>query len=82
MQWNFHLTKHWSVFGERGLYIYHGAFDTNYCNGPGLPPCSYPTETSVDVAFGAGERYSFNDFVALTLRIGYPTLSFGVSFMP
>jgi hypothetical protein len=28
----------------------------------------------------AGGRYHFSDSVALTLRIGYPTLSVGVSF--
>lgn len=80
MQWNFWLTEKWSVFGEPGLYVYHGVFD-NYCDpnvfGPG---CTYPSRTSVDFAFYAGGRYHFNDKISLTMRIGYPTISIGASF--
>lgn len=77
MQWNFWLTEKWSVFGEPGLYIYHGVFD-DYCNG--LAGCGYPTRTSVEPALYLGGRFHFNDKISLTMRIGYPTLSFGVSF--
>jgi hypothetical protein len=86
LQWNFWLTPHWSVFGEPGLYIYHGVFD-DYCNDPQFQNnkigcnSSYPTRTGVDFAAYAGGRYHFNDLVALTLRLGYPTLSAGVSFL-
>jgi hypothetical protein len=73
MQWNFWLTPKFSVFGEPGLYVYHGISD---CNVPG---CNL-TQTSVDFMFHAGGRFHLNDTVALTLRVGYPTLSFGVSF--
>jgi hypothetical protein len=31
-------------------------------------------------ALWAGARYHFNDHVALTMRIGYPTFSIGLSF--
>jgi hypothetical protein len=81
MQWNFFVAQHWSVFGEPGLVIYHGWFD--YCAGapPGFNNCANPSSTGVDFAFYAGGRYHFNDHVALVLRIGYPTFSFGVSFM-
>jgi hypothetical protein len=78
MQWNFWLSPKWSVFGEPGLYIYHGIYD-NFCDG--LVGCNSPTRTSVDIAFWAGGRFHFNDTVALTMRIGYPTLSIGVSFL-
>jgi hypothetical protein len=77
MQWNFWLTTNWSVFAEPGLYVYHGVFD-DYCAG--LPGCGYPTRTSVEPAFYAGGRFHFNDKVSLTMRIGYPTISVGVSF--
>jgi hypothetical protein len=80
MQWNFFVARQWSVFGEPGLVIYHGFFD--YCAG--APPgsnCGNPTSTGVDFAFFVGGRYHFNDHVALVLRVGYPTFSFGVSFM-
>jgi hypothetical protein len=32
-------------------------------------------------AFWTGGRYHVSEHVALVLRIGYPTFSFGVSFM-
>lgn len=81
MQWNFWLTTRWSVFGEPGLYIYHGVYD-DFCDpnvfGPG---CAPPTATGIDFAAYAGGRFHFNEKVALTMRIGYPTLSVGVSFL-
>lgn len=80
MQWNFWLTTHWSVFGEPGFYIYHGVYD-NYCDPALGPACSYPTATGIDFAFFAGARYHFTEKVALTMRIGWPYLSVGVSFL-
>jgi hypothetical protein len=89
MQWNFYVARRWSVFGEPGLYIYHGIWSApNYpCNGPGLPPCGYygyyGNNTGVGPAFWAGARFYFSESVALTMRVGYPTLlSVGVSFFP
>jgi hypothetical protein len=80
MQWNFFVAKQWSVFGEPGLVIYHGFFD--YCAGaPAGFNCGNPTSTGVDFAFYLGGRYHVSEHVALVLRIGYPTFSFGVSFM-
>jgi hypothetical protein len=79
MQWNFFVAQHWSVFGEPGLVIWHSTSD--YCAGaPAGFYCGYRT-TGVDFAFYAGGRYHVSDHVALTMRIGYPTFSFGVSFM-
>jgi hypothetical protein len=80
MQWNFWLAPKWSVFGEPGLYVYHGTFDDAYCQG--LPGCGYPSRTGADLAFYVGGRYHVSEKVALTLRLGYPTMSFGVSFLP
>lgn len=77
MQWNFWITPKWSVFGEPGLYIYHGIYD-DYCD-PRFAGCAYPTRTSVDFAFYAGGRFHFNDSIALTMRLGYPTVSVGLS---
>lgn len=79
MQWNFWLTPKWSVFGEPGLYIYHGIWD-DWCD-PLFPDCRRPTRTSVDLAFFIGGRFHFNETVALTMRLGYPTSSLGVSFL-
>jgi hypothetical protein len=79
MQWNFFVAQKWSVFGEPGLFIYHGFFDA--CP-PGLgPQCLAPNATGIRPALFAGGRYHFNENVALTMRIGYPTFSVGVSFL-
>lgn len=78
MQWNFWLTTRWSVFGEPGLYLYHGVFD-DYCDER-FRGCTHPTRTSVDLAFYAGGRFHFSDKIALTMRLGYPTSSVGLSF--
>lgn len=66
MQWNFWLTTHWSVFGEPGLLL-----ALNRENGRNL----------VHPLFDAGGRYHFNDRVALTLRVGYPSISVGASIL-
>ena len=65
MQWNFWLTTHWSVFGEPGL-----ALAVNRENDRSL----------LHPIFNAGGRYHFTDKIALTLRIGYPSISVGASF--
>jgi hypothetical protein len=87
MQWNFYLSKRWSVFGEPGLYIWHGSYSApSYaCNGAGQTLCtvSYGADTGVGPAFWAGARYHFSDAASLTVRVGYPDfLTVGASFFP
>lgn len=65
MQWNFWLSTHWSVFGEPGLGIAANPFG----NGDVVNP-----------VFMLGGRYHFNERIALTMRVGYPSVSVGVSF--
>jgi hypothetical protein len=77
MQWNFYVAHHWSVFGEPGLFIYHG-FVGDCPAGPAF--CNRPTETGISPAFFVGGRYHFSDTAALTMRIGYPTFAIGFSF--
>ena len=79
MQWNFWLTPNWSVFGEPGLYVYHGVWD-DYC-APGFLGCAHPTRTSVDLALYLGGRFHFNEKIALAMRLGYPTSSVGLSIL-
>ena len=76
LQWNFFLTPHWSVFGEPGAFVYKGFIE--HCTAPG---CSEPTSFGVRPAIAVGGRYHFTDHVTLTLRVGYPTISAGVSFL-
>jgi hypothetical protein len=70
MQWNFYVARHWSVFGEPGLVVGHGFVSGTY---------AFP-DTWVYPAIFAGGRYHITDTVSLTMRVGYPMSSFGVSF--
>jgi hypothetical protein len=66
MQWNFWLHKRWSVFGEPGLALRLDDMDEFH--------------VSPFVLF-AGGRYHVSDRFTLTMRLGYPTFSFGGSFL-
>jgi hypothetical protein len=84
LQWNFWLTPVVSVFGEPGLAISyeHGSF-----TGPpqlcGLPGGCTTTDswTGVEPVFWAGARFLVSDIVAITVRLGVPTITAGVSFL-
>jgi hypothetical protein len=69
MQWNFWLSEQWSVFGEPGGMLYL------------LDDGSDDTDLQVDVSAYAGGRWHFAEFGALTMRLGYPAFSVGVSFL-
>ena len=66
LQWNFWLSQNWSVFGEPGI-----AFRAS-------PDTRDRFDTWV---IGGGGRLHFSDAVALTLRVGMPAFSAGVSFL-
>jgi hypothetical protein len=65
MQWNFWLARRWSVFGEPGLFLYLDDGDF------GIHP----------VSMSAGGRFHMAERVTLTLRLGYPVITLGVSFL-
>ena len=64
MQWSFWLSRQWSVFGEPGITLYW--FDYRSLG-------AFP-------ALFVGGRFRLSDVLAITLRLGYPTFSAGVSF--
>jgi len=68
MQWNFWLTRSWSVFGEPGFAL---RFMSRGDEGVSLDP----------FLLFVGGRYHFNERISLTLRVGYPTFSVGASFL-
>lgn len=68
MQWNFFLSRQWSVFGEPGLAL-------RYQSVPGF------NNLAIDPQLYVGGRWHFSDQATLTMRLGYPTFSIGVSFM-
>jgi hypothetical protein len=65
MQWNFWLHKSWSVFGEPGVAFYLQDGDLEF----------------TPLVLFVGGRYHLNDRITLTMRLGYPAFSFGVSFL-
>ena len=77
MQWNFFVAQRWSVFGEPGLFIYHGFVDD--CP-PNAMNCNRPSVNGVRPLIDLGARYHINENVSLTMRIGWPAFSFGASF--
>jgi hypothetical protein len=65
MQWNFWLHQRWSVFGEPGLVFSHH-------NGDNL---------GLEPDLSVGGRFLLTNGVTLTLRVGYPVVTFGASFL-
>jgi hypothetical protein len=78
-QWNLFVTQPVSVFAEGGAYLYKGWFTG--C-GPGDGPgCVPPSDFGLLPTIALGGRFRLGPSAALTLRIGYPTTTLGVSFM-
>ncbi len=78
-QWNFWLSEHWSVFGELGPVLSYTRAGSNCYDARGAAQ-DCPTKMGVDVGLGGGGRYLFRDRMSLTMRVGWPYASFGVSF--
>lgn len=69
LQWNFFLSRNWSVFGEPGIALNYHGWDG-------------PRDLDVDpFIFFLGGRYHLSEKVTLTMRIGYPAFSVGASFL-
>lgn len=69
MQWNFYLTKQWSVFGEPGLALYLWSANSD----PGV-------HANLTPVFNVGGRWHFSKKAHLVLRAGYPYTTVGFSF--
>ena len=64
-QWTFFLTRQWSVFGDVGFVLASDGFYHDVWASP---------------MFGVGGRWHFKDKITLTMRVGYPFVTLGVSF--
>lgn len=83
MQWNFFITKAFSVFGEPGLAIRHSWWHWGgaWC-GPAnnAYQCDWSdSNTGLEPVFFVGGRVG-NDKVSFTFRLGWPYASLGASF--
>jgi hypothetical protein len=78
-QWNVFVARRVSLFAEGGLFVYKGFF--NGC-GPGDGPgCSPPSDFGVLPTIAVGARIHMGDNASFVARIGYPTITLGVSFL-
>lgn len=82
MQWNFYITRVFSVFGEPGLAIRHTRWNWpgGWCGGNNNPyVCDWhDSSTDLEPIFFAGGRLG-NENVSFTFRLGWPYASAGVS---
>lgn len=86
MQWNFFLSKVVSLFPELGLgiqysrYNWEGAIPGGCRNFNGNDICD-DSDLDIDLVLWLGARFMVSDSIGLTLRLGTPSLTFGVSFL-
>lgn len=84
-QWNFYVHKRISVFAELGVAIVHERWSwAQPC--PGGPPgtlCTYDDSHTdfAELVFYPGARFMLTDGIGFTVRLGYPHLTLGVSFL-
>jgi hypothetical protein len=79
-QWNFYFTPVISLFGEAGFAISHATFDVPCGPGVNNSFCGSWSETDPTFVFAVGPRFQIANAVAITLRLGTPYMSAGVSF--
>ncbi len=78
LQWNFFVARQFSVYGEGGIFLYKGFISDTVCAGNVC--VGSPSDFGVLPTFAVGGRWHFSEHVALNLRVGYPTVTLGVSF--
>lgn len=82
MQWSFYVTKSWSFFGEPGILLTlfdHYCDSSNRCEDKRF---AFGHRRGADnFIMHVGARWHFKENIALTMRVGYPYWSVGVSFM-
>jgi hypothetical protein len=86
VQWNFFITSAISLFPELGLGIQYATLDwagripANCVRIQGVDVCNDNVDdVSVHLVFWFGARFQLTNEIALTLRLGTPSLLFGVS---
>lgn len=78
-QWNVFVARRVSLFAEGGVFVYRGFFDG--CGPADGPGCAPPSDFGILPTVALGARIHIGDNASFTARIGYPTVTFGVSFL-
>jgi hypothetical protein len=84
LQWNFFVHRRISVFGELGVALVHERWSwARPCPGAPGPICDYDDSDTdfAELVFSPGARFMLSDHVGFTVRIGYPHLTLGASFL-
>ena len=76
-QWNFFITDVVSLFPEVGLGFRNAVRDTDFCDSAACDD----EDLEVHFALWFGARFRIAAPIALVLRLGTPSMSFGVSFL-
>ncbi|HEX5099297.1 MAG TPA: hypothetical protein VFV94_07340 [Polyangiaceae bacterium] len=83
-QWNFYVHRRISVFAELGVAIVHERYSwARPCPGAPGTICDYD-DTHTDFAelvFYPGARFMLTDGIGLTVRVGFPHVTLGASFL-
>lgn len=81
LQWNFYLTDIISVFGEPGIAIVHHRWERwgrcwspDYCDPDG-------NDTTLRPVLWGGARFMFSDHIGASVRLGFPSITAGISFL-
>jgi hypothetical protein len=82
LQWNFYLTPNIAVFGEPGFAIRHTRVSFEPCptGEPYRYDCDYSDTDFLNLVFYAGGKFFVSESVAVTVRLGFPSISVGASF--
>lgn len=86
LQWNFFLSRVVSLYPELGLALQHSTWSADI-GGPGCvnvrgyPICGDDDDTDIELVIWLGSRFNVSDDLAITLRLGRPSLLLGVSFL-
>ena len=82
LQWNFFLTDIVSVFGEPGFAIVHERWNQWAPCAPGAAVCEYTqSDTQFHPVIWGGARFLFNDHLGVTVRVGVPSMSVGLTIL-
>jgi hypothetical protein len=84
LQWNFFVHPSISVFGELGLALLHERWSwARPCPGMPGPVCTYNESDThfARLVFYPGARFMVSERIGITVRVGYPHLTAGVSFL-
>jgi hypothetical protein len=78
-QWNVFVARRVSVFAEGGAFVYKGWL--SQCGNLDGPGCSAPSDFGVLPTVAIGGRVHLGDNIAFALRVGYPTITLGLSIL-